>query len=89
MANQPHPDTVTVSFTLPRELAASVTKHARSNMTTKSDIIRRALLRYIPADEAADIIRSVMHDEPSDTPISKQKPVNYAAKKPTKKKPKL
>ena len=85
MANQPHPETVTVSFTLPRELAASVSKHARSNLTTKSDIIRRALLKYIPAEEAAEIMRNFMNDEPSDSPAPEQKPVKYPANKRKKK----
>ena len=79
MANQPHPETVTVSFTLPRELAASVAMHARTNMTTKSDIIRRALLKYIPADEAEEIMRSVLNDGPG--AIMDQKPVSYSKAK--------
>ena len=59
MPNQPSPDTVTVSFTLPRPLAEAVTQMARQGMTNKSDIIRRALLAYLAPDERAAIVQEV------------------------------
>lgn len=62
MASQPHPNTVTASFTLPRQLAAALDAHAAANLTNKSDIIRRALLDYLGPDEAARIMESVMRE---------------------------
>jgi predicted transcriptional regulator len=59
MANVPHPETVTVSFTLPKALAEAVDRLARQNLTNKSDIIRRALLAFLPAEEAAEIVGKV------------------------------
>ena len=59
MANVPHPETVTVSFTLPKALADAVDRLARQNLTNKSDIIRRALLAFLPEDEAAEIVGKV------------------------------
>ena len=56
--NSPHSDTVTVSFTLPRGLNEAVLRHAKMNLTNKSDIVRRALLAYLPPEEAAEVIRS-------------------------------
>jgi metal-responsive CopG/Arc/MetJ family transcriptional regulator len=64
MANSPHPETVTVSFTLPRELAAAVEQRARRNLTNKSDIIRRALLNYLSPEEAQQIMSSVLREDP-------------------------
>ena len=59
MANSPHPETVTVSFTLPRALSDAVDRKARTALTNKSDIIRRALLAYLPASEAEEILRGI------------------------------
>ena len=64
MANSPHADTVTVSFTMPRSLSDAVERHAKQNLTNKSDIIRRALLAYLPPNEAAEIRGAVMRDVP-------------------------
>jgi metal-responsive CopG/Arc/MetJ family transcriptional regulator len=75
MANSPHPETVTVSFTLPRELAAAVEQRARQGLTNKSDIIRRALLNYLSPEEAQQIMSSVLRDDV----------VRYRTKKPPKK----
>jgi metal-responsive CopG/Arc/MetJ family transcriptional regulator len=63
MANRPHPETVTVSFTLPRQLAAAVEQRARQALTNKSDIIRRALLDYLPPEESEAIMRQVLQDD--------------------------
>jgi Arc/MetJ-type ribon-helix-helix transcriptional regulator len=60
MANSPHPQTVTVSFTLPKQLSAAVDKRARQSLTNRSDIIRRALLAYLPRDEADSIMTSYL-----------------------------
>lgn len=59
MPNQPSAETVTVSFTLPRQLAEAVNQQARLQMTNKSDIIRRALLDYLSPEERAAIVRDV------------------------------
>jgi predicted transcriptional regulator len=77
MANQPAPETVTVSFTLPRELAKTVDRHAKQNLTTKSDIIRRALLAYIPPAEAEAIMSAIMNDAPDGEVVPSQGQVQY------------
>lgn len=59
MANSPHPETVTVSFTLPRVLSDAVNRKAFAALTNKSDIIRRALLAYLPASEAEEVLREI------------------------------
>lgn len=64
MANSPHQDTVTVSFTMPREMAAAIDRRAKMDLTNKSDVIRRALLAYLPASEAAAIRQSVFSESP-------------------------
>lgn len=72
MANSPHPETVTVSFTLPRSLAQAVETRAKSSLTNKSDIIRRALLDYLSPAERALVMGSVLNDAPNpDAPKSK------------------
>ena len=82
MANQPSPETVTVSFTLPREQAKAVTIHAKKNITTKSDIILRALLAYISPDEAAAIMTSIMNDAGDGEDRPSLGPVQYPKGKP-------
>lgn len=72
MPNQPSPETVTVSFTLPRALADAVNQHARQKMTNKSDIIRRALLEYIGPDEASAIVQEVVEEYRVDPKKSKK-----------------
>jgi metal-responsive CopG/Arc/MetJ family transcriptional regulator len=79
MANSPHPETVTSSFTLPRVLMAAVERRAKMAMTNKSDIIRRALIDYLPPEEAQQILSSMMNEEPTEY---------KATKKQTKKEPK-
>lgn len=59
MANSPHPETVTVSFTLPRQLSEAVNAMAKREMTNKSDIIRRAILAYLPSEQSAQIVLEV------------------------------
>jgi Arc/MetJ-type ribon-helix-helix transcriptional regulator len=79
VANSPHPNTVTVSFTMPREMTEAVNRRAKAELTNKSDIIRRALLAYLPPEEAQEILRSVMNEETGGCPrpMPPQKPVIY------------
>jgi len=70
MPNSPHPETVTVSFTLPRELAVAVNRRAKQGLTNKSAVIRQALMAYLsPAERAA-----VLKDESTDYRSKKKKP---------------
>jgi hypothetical protein len=62
MPNTPHPETVTASFTMPRRLLREVEDRARAELTNKSDIIRRALLAYLPPDARAAVVKSVAED---------------------------
>lgn len=76
MPNQPGPNTVSTSFTLPSYLLEAVEKLAASEMTGKSDIIRRALMNYLTPVERARVQRQVSR-------ISEVAPV-YGAKKKAK-----
>lgn len=67
MANSPHPETVTVSFTLPRQLSEAVNAMAKREMTNKSDIIRRAILAYLPSEQSAQIVLEVAGVYPGKT----------------------
>jgi len=58
MPNQPAQSTVMISFTLPRRLDQAVEAEAATKMTNKSDIIRRALMDWIPPEE-----RKAVEDE--------------------------
>ena len=83
---QPHPNTITVSFTLPRQLADAVTSHAAVKLTNKSEIIRRALMEYLEPEERERIISAVVRDripEESNacqTPETPKKKVSYRKK---------
>jgi hypothetical protein len=59
MPNQPDEDTVTVSFTLPRSLLQIVQQRATLEMTTQSDIIRRAMLNYLTPEEKKIVLSSL------------------------------
>jgi metal-responsive CopG/Arc/MetJ family transcriptional regulator len=85
MPNQPAANTVTVSFTLPRELGAVVDRVAKRQMTNKSDIIRRALLAYIPQEEAERVMMMMESTEVSEAATAPRVPVKYPkGKKPSK-----
>lgn len=80
MPNSPNPETVTVSFTLPRELAAAVSRAARSKMTNKSDVIRQALMQYLPESERSAVMEAIQAAQvaPVEKPAS---PVSYSGTK--------
>ncbi len=86
MANSPHPDTVTVSFTLPQSLAAAVEMRAKASLTNKSDIIRRALLDFLTPDERAAVMGSVFNDAPNQGAQKANAPTKYPTKKESQKK---
>jgi hypothetical protein len=83
--NQPADGTVSVSFTLPRILAEAVEKRANIAMTNKSDIIRRALLNYLPENEREWVLKEIQGDIPQkngpDGPNGPQGPVDYRKRK--------
>jgi predicted transcriptional regulator len=60
MPNSPADGTVTVSFTLPADLDEAVVGLARANLTNKSDIIRRALIQYLPEDLRAKVLANTI-----------------------------
>jgi hypothetical protein len=59
VANSPHADTVTVSFTMPKEMSEAVNRRAKAELTNKSDIIRRALMAYLSPQELQRIKEAV------------------------------
>lgn len=73
MPNQPGPNTVATSFTLPRDLLTAVNAKAKREMTNKSDIIRRALMNYLSPAEQAMVRHELAHaaEEPPDYPKKK------------------
>ena len=86
MPNSPHPETVTVSFTLPRELAAAVTRTARAKLTNKSDVIRQELLQYLPENERAAVMEAI-NAIPVEPPPKPAEPVSYSGAKKKGRKP--
>jgi len=66
MSNQPAANTVSMSFTLPRDLAIVVDRMAKRQMTNKSDIIRRALLAYIPKEDADQLFAAIERTDSED-----------------------
>lgn len=82
MPNQPASGTVTVSFTLPRVLADSVNRLAKRQLTNKSDLIRRALMEYLPPDVRAGVEAAIVAEEPAEEGYS-----TVAKKAPKKKEP--
>lgn len=59
MPNQPGERTVTISFTLPKALSLAVKRKAKSQMTNKSEFVRRALMNYLPKDEQERVLREI------------------------------
>ena len=47
---------------MPREMAAALNRRAKMDLTNKSDVIRRALLAFLPPSEAAAIRASVLKE---------------------------
>ncbi len=76
MPNQPGPNTVATSFTLPRDLLRAVNSKASREMTNKSDIIRRALMNYLSPVERAEVNREIARiaEEPEAEFGEKKKP---------------
>ena len=94
MPNQPAPNTVATSFTLPRDLLSVVERVAKKNLTNKSDIIRRALMNYLAPAERAWVQQQVAHlqslhaaEQPNPPPVpGTRRPVTYSAKPKSKRK---
>ena len=59
MANQPHAETVTVSFTLPKSLDNALETESRLMMTNKSDIIRKACMAWLAPSVRADVLKEI------------------------------
>lgn len=64
--NQPGKGTASASFTLPKELVVAIERKARSELTNKSDIIRRALMNYLTAGEREEVLREMGIDKYED-----------------------
>jgi metal-responsive CopG/Arc/MetJ family transcriptional regulator len=77
MPNAPAENTVSTSFTLPRELLEAIEYRAKVEMTNKSELIRRALMNYLTTEERANVLKEI-HDltaasHPPQTKISYRK----------------
>ncbi len=80
MANQPDENTVATSFTLPRQLFAAVKRKAKSELTNQSDIVRRALMNYLPLDERRAVLKEIGE---SGVDFERTKPVKYKISRPS------
>jgi len=78
--NQPDENTVATSFTLPRPLFSALQRKAKMEMTNQSDVVRRALMNYLPADERAMVLRDL--DAAANPPDGEARRVNYRKRKP-------
>lgn len=65
MPNKPASGTVTVSFTLPRMLAEQVELISRRQLTNKSELIRRALMEYLPDDVRLAVENAIVKETPA------------------------
>lgn len=65
MPNAPAENTVSTSFTLPRELMHVIESRAKSEGMNKSELIRRALLNYLSAEERAHVLNEMRSSSPS------------------------
>lgn len=63
MPNAPAKTTVTASFTMPEGLMKAVTRVAKRQMTNKSEVIRRALMEYLPEDEQKKVMAEILDAE--------------------------
>jgi metal-responsive CopG/Arc/MetJ family transcriptional regulator len=79
MPNAPHENTVSTSFTLPRELLEAIEHRAKGEMTNKSDLIRRALMNYLTEDERVSVLREMHGTAPARTTPAKR--VSYRKSK--------
>jgi metal-responsive CopG/Arc/MetJ family transcriptional regulator len=70
MPNRPAASTITISFTLPKRLLEAVESEARINMTSKSDVIRRALINYLSPPERHQVLRDVAAGSPKSSAAS-------------------
>lgn len=74
MANQPGENTVATSFTLPRPLYRALKQKATREITNQSDIVRRALMNYLPPEEREMVLKEI-----SDLVASSEKTTAAAA----------
>lgn len=85
--NQPSPNTVATSFTLPVQLLDLVNRKAAGEMTNKSDIIRRALMNYLSPRERAAVQLRIAENSGSGDQHNHFEKISYSKpkKKPKKK----
>ena len=81
MANQPGENTVSTSFTLPRQLFDAVRRRAKSSMTNQSDIVRRALMNYLSDEEREGVLREINSDKPTAAVAVAAKKVRYVIRR--------
>jgi hypothetical protein len=75
VANQRAAGIINVSFTMPAKMAAALERRARQDMTNKSEIVRRAIMAYLPENEAKALLESVLAEEPGPPPPSATAPM--------------
>jgi metal-responsive CopG/Arc/MetJ family transcriptional regulator len=59
MSNQRGAGIRNVSFTMPVEMADALERRAKMEMTNKSEIVRRAVMAFLPPQEVAAIKQSI------------------------------
>ena len=77
MPNAPAENTVATSFTLPRELMEAIELRAELEMTKKSELIRRALMNYLSAEERAHVLNEMRSSSSAKAKAGAEKNVSY------------
>ena len=80
MPNQRAAGIVNVSFTMPAEMARVLEQRAKRDLTNKSEIVRRAIMAYLPASERAEVMGAVMNDAPNPDAMPHKGKVKYPTK---------
>lgn len=88
MPNQPGQNTKATSFTLPKELLEALERKAKMEMTSQSNIIRRALMEYLPPEERQAVIRQLNGDlSPQERVVYKIQPSHLSTNEQPSSKP--
>lgn len=80
MPNKRADGIINISFTMPAKMAEMLDARAKSELTNKSEIVRRAIMRYLTPEELAAIRSSVLNDAPNPNAPKSKGPVKYPKK---------
>jgi Arc/MetJ-type ribon-helix-helix transcriptional regulator len=81
MPNQRARGIVNVSFSMPAEMARALDERAKREMTNKSEIVRRAVMAFLPALDADRIRNSHLNDAANPSAPTAKSAFVYPSKK--------